>query len=86
LKLAFRVAETGGSSAAVMNAANEIAVSALLNNAVKFVQIPDIVINSVEKYNNIESPSLEEILEADRWGREKAKELVGCGQAGRNTG
>ncbi|HHI03463.1 MAG TPA: 1-deoxy-D-xylulose-5-phosphate reductoisomerase [candidate division Zixibacteria bacterium] len=77
LKLAFRVAETGGSSAAVMNAANEIAVSALLNNAVKFVQIPDIVINSVEKYNNIESPSLEEILEADRWGREKAKELVG---------
>ena len=77
LKLAFKVAETGGSSATVMNAANEIAVSALLNDTIKFAQIPDIVINSVEKYKNIESPTLEEILEADRWGREKAKELVG---------
>lgn len=76
LKLALDVAETGGSSAAVMNAANEVAVDALLNNAVKFAQIPDIVINSVNKYNNIENPSLEEILEADRWGRKKAKELV----------
>ncbi len=77
LKLALRVAESGGSCAAVMNAANEIAVSALLNDTIEFAQIPDIVINSVEKYKNIESPSLEEILEADRWGREKAKELVG---------
>jgi len=77
LGLALKVAETGGSAAAVMNAANEIAVSALLNDTIKFAKIPDIVINSVEKYNNIETPSLEEILEADRWGREKAKELVG---------
>ncbi len=77
LKLALGVAETGGSCAAVMNAANEIAVSAFLNDTIDFAQIPDIVINSVEKYKNIESPSLEEILEADRWGREKAKELVG---------
>lgn len=77
LGLALKVAETGGSSAAVMNAANEIAVSALLNDTIKFSKIPDIVINSVEKYKNIETPSLEEILEADRWGREKAKELAG---------
>lgn len=77
LGLALKVAETGGSSAAVMNAANEIAVSALLNDTIKFAKIPDIVINSVEKYKNIETPSLEEILEADRWGREKAKELAG---------
>ncbi len=77
LKLALDVAKKGGSCAAVMNAANEIAVEALLNDAIKFAKIPDIVIGSVEKYKNIEKPSLEEILEADRWGREKAKELAG---------
>ncbi|MCP4703320.1 MAG: 1-deoxy-D-xylulose-5-phosphate reductoisomerase [candidate division Zixibacteria bacterium] len=77
LKLALDVAKKGGSCAAVMNAANEIAVEALLNDAIKFAKIPDIVIDSVEKYKNIEKPSLEEILEADRWGREKAKELAG---------
>jgi 1-deoxy-D-xylulose-5-phosphate reductoisomerase len=77
LGLAYEVAEIGGSQAAVLNASNEVAVSAFLKDIIDFSQIPDIVINSVRKHKNIESPSLEEILEADRWSRKTAEEIVG---------
>jgi 1-deoxy-D-xylulose-5-phosphate reductoisomerase len=72
LKLAWEVAAKGGTTAAVYNAANEIAVQAFLDNTVEFVQIPDMVINCVEKHRPIKKPSVAEIIEADRWARETA--------------
>lgn len=72
LLLAWEVAAKGGTTAAVYNAANEIAVQAFLDNDVEFVQIPDIVIDCVKKHRPIEKPSVAEIISADRWARETA--------------
>ncbi len=76
LKMAFQIAETGGTAAAVYNAANEIAVEAFLKETIDFRSIPDIIINTVEKHNSVEGPSLEEILAADRWARITAREIM----------
>ncbi|UCD17715.1 MAG: 1-deoxy-D-xylulose-5-phosphate reductoisomerase [Candidatus Zixiibacteriota bacterium] len=77
IPMAYRIARIGGTAAAVFNAANEVAVEAFLNDAVKFSRIPDIVIAAVEKHAPVLNPSLEEILEADRWARENAKTMIG---------
>jgi len=72
LPLAFDIAREGGTSAAVFNAANEAAVAAFLNDTVDFYRIPDIVINTVERHQAISRPTLDDILEADRWARDIA--------------
>ena len=76
LKAAFGVARKGGTVPAVYNAANEIAVSAFLDEKIKFQKIAEIVINIIEKYNGADNPSYEDILEADRWGRETATRMI----------
>ncbi len=77
LKAAYKVANYGGTLAAVFNAANEAAVAAFLKEIIIFNQIPDIVINTVEKHTNKVNPSYEDIVDADQWGRQFAEKLVG---------
>ena len=76
LKLAFEIAGTGGTAAAVFNAANEVAVAAFLKDVIKFNRISDIIINAVGRHKLIESPSLEDILKADGWARQTAQEMI----------
>jgi 1-deoxy-D-xylulose-5-phosphate reductoisomerase len=76
LKMAFEISETGGSAAAVFNAANEAAVDAFLKDIIKFNHISDIIINTVRRHKLIENPSLEDILEADVWARQTAEEII----------
>jgi 1-deoxy-D-xylulose-5-phosphate reductoisomerase len=75
--LAYEVARNGGTSPAVFNAANEIAVDAFLKETIKFRIIPDVIINAVEKHKVIRNPNYEDIVEADRWGRQIAGEIIG---------
>ncbi|MCK5681297.1 1-deoxy-D-xylulose-5-phosphate reductoisomerase, partial [bacterium] len=77
LKLAFEVAETGGTAPAIFNAANEIAVEAFLQKAVKFTGITDIIEGVVEKLDVVSEPDLNDILESDRKARQAAKNIVG---------
>ncbi len=77
LKIAFEVASLGGTYPCVMNAANEIAVSAFLKKEVRFTQIPVIIKKVLDTHKNIKNPSLEDILEMDRWAREKAISIIG---------
>ncbi|MEW5922927.1 MAG: 1-deoxy-D-xylulose-5-phosphate reductoisomerase [Candidatus Zixiibacteriota bacterium] len=76
LKLAFKVAQMGGTAPAVYNAANEVAVSAFLEGAIEFRAIPDIIINAVEMHKSVDNPDFEDILEADRWARKTALEMM----------
>lgn len=69
LKLAYEAAEAGGTAPAVYNAANEVAVAAFLEQAVKFTEIVDIVRKTVETVKTVGHPQLEDILEADRQAR-----------------
>jgi 1-deoxy-D-xylulose-5-phosphate reductoisomerase len=76
LALAFKACEVGGTLPAVLNAANEVAVKAFLNQAIGFVDIPMVVEQTMEKHNVISDPELENILEADQWARDCAERLT----------
>jgi 1-deoxy-D-xylulose-5-phosphate reductoisomerase len=76
LKIACRVAETGGTLGAVMNAANEVAVEAFMAGKIRFGRIPDLVGGTIDRHRVQTRPSLDDLLEADRWARCAAESLV----------
>ena len=78
LNLARRAGEIGGTLPAVMNAANEIAVSAFLDRKLRFPEIWRIVEQVMNQHTPVAHPDLDAILEADRWARAQAQ---GCVQS-----
>ncbi len=76
IKLAYEVARVGGTAPAVYNAANEIAVGAFLKEAIKFTDIADIVIRTIDSVDIIQRPQLDDILRADEEARERARQTV----------
>ena len=65
LALAYKAMEKGGNSPCILNAANEIAVSAFLNDKIGFLNMADLIDNRLEKINFVKNPSLEELIESD---------------------
>ena len=76
LSLARRAGETGGTLPAVMNAANEIAVSAFLDRKVRFPEIWGIVEQVMNQHTPVAHPDLDAILGADQWARTQAQGCV----------
>jgi 1-deoxy-D-xylulose-5-phosphate reductoisomerase len=76
LALAYNACETGKTLPAVLNAANEMAVAAFLENKISFTKIYEIIRKTMESHTVISDPSLGDILEADQWAREEAMELI----------
>ncbi|MCG2712204.1 MAG: 1-deoxy-D-xylulose-5-phosphate reductoisomerase [Candidatus Omnitrophica bacterium] len=72
LGIARKVAELGGSAGCVMNAANEIAVEAFLNEKINFLKIPDVILRVLEKHKFVKCPTLDEIFSFDEWARREA--------------
>jgi len=72
LNLARQVGETGGTLPAVMNAANEVAVSAFLDRRIPFPRIWQLVEEVMNRHTSVAKPNLDAILEADRWARATA--------------
>ncbi|MBT3352878.1 MAG: 1-deoxy-D-xylulose-5-phosphate reductoisomerase [Nitrospinaceae bacterium] len=64
------VLNEGGTSPAVLNAANEIAVAAFLEKRIGFMDIPALVATALDGHRNTTAHNLDDILEADRWARE----------------
>jgi 1-deoxy-D-xylulose-5-phosphate reductoisomerase len=78
-KIAQEVAKIGGSALAVLNASDEVAVNAFLTKKIKFTDIPKIIEKAVSKHigeNFIRKPTLEEILEVDKWARKFAESII----------
>ncbi len=71
LALAKKAGKAGGIMPTVLNAANESAVSAFLNNKIGFLEIADIVERAMNEFKNIENPDINDIIEANREVREK---------------
>ncbi|MBR1599027.1 MAG: 1-deoxy-D-xylulose-5-phosphate reductoisomerase [Lachnospiraceae bacterium] len=67
LKYAYKAIECGGSMPTVLNAANECAVAKFLNKEIRFLEIYDMIDFCMENHKNISSPTVEEILETERW-------------------
>jgi 1-deoxy-D-xylulose-5-phosphate reductoisomerase len=76
LHLAYEAGICGGTMPTVLNAANEIAVGAFLEMKIKFVDLPGIIDNILNKHKAVKKPSLEEILQADEWARVQTKEII----------
>jgi 1-deoxy-D-xylulose-5-phosphate reductoisomerase len=76
LALAFEACRQGGTLPAVLNAANEVAVAAFLEERIPFTGIPAIIGRTMEAHSLTVHPVLEDIIAADRWARDKAGELV----------
>nr|WP_177297035.1 1-deoxy-D-xylulose-5-phosphate reductoisomerase [uncultured Blautia sp.] len=62
LPMAIRAAREGGSMPTVFNAANELAVKKFLHEEIRFLDIYDIIGQSMERHKKLDSPDLEEIL------------------------
>ena len=62
LPMAMQASRAGGSMPTVFNAANELAVSKFLHQEIGFLDIYDIIAQSMERHKVIENPNLEEIL------------------------
>ena len=76
LALAYHALREGGTMPAVLNAANEIAVAAFLQRRIGFREIHRIIGNIMHKHNNRRAKAIGDILEVDRWAREKASSLI----------
>ncbi len=66
LSLAYDAMDAGGNVPTVFNAANEKAVSLFLNNKIKFLEIPEIVSESMINVDYIENPSIEQVLATEQ--------------------
>jgi 1-deoxy-D-xylulose-5-phosphate reductoisomerase len=72
LDLAYRALRAGGTAPAVLNAANEVAVEAFLNNSIAFQEIAQIIESVLEIHQPQKASDLETVLKADAWAREEA--------------
>lgn len=78
LKLAAAAAAEESTVPCVLNAANEVFVEAFLKRRIKFVEISEYIQRVLELHQPVTKPSLDDILESDRWAREAAGELLGA--------
>ena len=76
LKLAYDVLKAGGSGPVVLNASNEIAVTAFLAGKIPFVSIANVVEKTIGKYDMRRCETLEEIEDVDLWARNYSTELI----------
>ena len=76
LQLGFEVAKKGGTCGAVLNAANEASVELFLDNRIKLTEIPTICRQVLDHHHFSPSPTLSELLELDRWGRQEVQRWI----------
>ncbi|MFC2034714.1 1-deoxy-D-xylulose-5-phosphate reductoisomerase [Chloroflexota bacterium] len=77
LKLAIEAGRKGGIYPAVLNAADEVAVELFLSQRIKFTDIARLVEWTLEECKVTLNPTLEELIIADTWAREKVVQLIG---------
>jgi 1-deoxy-D-xylulose-5-phosphate reductoisomerase len=71
LGLGYEVARAGGTTGAVLNAANEAAVSQFLEGRFSFLEIVPACRAVLENHNYEPRPTLETLIQLDRWAREE---------------
>ncbi len=76
LGLGFEVARRGGTCGAVLNAANEAAVSRFLSGELTFLDIPRVCHDILENHNFSARPSLSELFAVDRWARQEVDHWI----------
>ena len=76
LGLAYAAGLCGGTAPVVLNAADEVAVSAFIKKKIRFIHLPKIIEKILTLHNSINNPSLDDILQVDLWARIETKEII----------
>ncbi|MDR1898198.1 MAG: 1-deoxy-D-xylulose-5-phosphate reductoisomerase [Prevotellaceae bacterium] len=76
LKIAYQALRSGGTIPCIMNAANEVAVQAFLNNKIKYQDIYTSISKTIESTNSINNPSLNDYIETDTEARRIAQTII----------
>lgn len=76
LQLAFEAMDKGGNLPCIMNAANEIAVEAFLQDKIGFLEMSDLIENCMSKVDFIQKPSIDDYIQTDKATRRLAQTLV----------
>lgn len=77
LQLAFDAMEHGRTMPAVLNAANEVAVQAFLDQIISFKDIAETIRVTMNNHKSKPVKDLEDVLTADRWARKEAQKTIG---------
>ncbi|MBQ7085543.1 MAG: 1-deoxy-D-xylulose-5-phosphate reductoisomerase [Anaerotignum sp.] len=75
LSLAYRALKTSGTLPAVLNGANEVAVARFLKGDIGFLDIPELIEQTMDAYTVKYEYTLEDLLEADAWAKDYAAKV-----------
>lgn len=76
LDIACQAGLCGGTAPAVLNAADEVAVSSFMQKKIRFMDIPRVIQKVLSVHKIIYHPSLGNILEADFWARRETEKTI----------
>ncbi len=76
LQLAYNAMEKGGNMPCILNAANEIAVEAFLNDKIGFLNMSDLIVDCMEKITFVPNPNLDDYVATNKATRILANELL----------
>ena len=76
ISLAYTAAEVGGTLPVVLSSADEVVVDAFLEESIGFMDIPAVLQRVMDKHDVIADPTLEDILEVDKWAKSTALSII----------
>lgn len=76
LDYAYEAIRKGGTMPTVLNASNEIAVQSFLKRDIAFLDIPRVIRETMNNHNTCKVNKLEDVLQMDKWARQRAMEIV----------
>ena len=76
LPLAYRAAHAGGTMPTVFNASNEEAVAWFMRDKIEFLDLYELIEAAMDAHTVCADPSLEEILETEKWAREYVRARI----------
>jgi 1-deoxy-D-xylulose-5-phosphate reductoisomerase len=76
LGLAYEAGRLGETAPAWLNAANEVAVQAFLDGAIRWISIPDVLNRVLDRHDGSRADSAEAVVSADRRAREQARMVI----------
>ena len=76
LALAFEAIKMGGNMPCILNAANEAVVEAFLNGKISFMQMPEIIEQTMQKVVFVQNPTLEDLIQTNAEARSKTMLLI----------
>ena len=76
MRLAFDALEQEGTAPALLNVVNEYSVYRFLNNEISFIEIPQLIEMAFDEHDFIKEPSLNDILNIEKWAQEFVKSYI----------